>query len=434
MKPDPRVAVVGAGWAGLSAAVELAARGARVTVFEAAPEIGGRARSLNWSVKSPDGGVQEVQIDNGQHLLVGAYQETLALLERLGGFESQLFKRMPFTLSSDRGLRFKASDANAPWHLVHGLLRARGLQWGDRISIARLGVTMKLRGWKTAPGLTVAQLLSDAQQTEAVQRRVWNPLCLAALNTPPTKACAASFAAVLRDTLGSDDARASDMLVPNVPLGESLPKLAAQFLMSHHGIIRRRHLVRSIQSGPTVDHEPFDGVVVALAAHSARRLLGPRIPALPTESIQTLWLMFAPGIFEPHCLTLMEDGPGEWLFTRAEANGATLASVVISAAARATDRTDLIQSCLSQLEQVLAQQGRPTRLDGARVLGAKLIHEAAATFSCCPGLKRPDVDALAQEWPSVMLAGDWTASEYPATLESAVRSGLKAARQLALAL
>jgi monoamine oxidase len=68
------------------------------------------------------------------------------------------------------------------------------------------------------------------------------------------------------------------------------------------------------------------------------------------------------------------------------------------------------------------------------VLGAKLIHEAAATFSCRPGLKRPDVDVLAQEWPSVMIAGDWTASEYPATLESAVRSGLKAARQLAQAL
>jgi squalene-associated FAD-dependent desaturase len=414
--------------------VELAARGARVTVFEAAPEIGGRARSLNWSVKSPDGCFHEVQIDNGQHLLVGAYQETLALLERLGGFESQLFKRMPFTLNSDRGLRFNASGASAPWHLMQGLLRAQGLSWADRISVARLGLTMKLRGWKTAPGLTVAQLLSSTQQTEAAQRRVWNPLCLAALNTPPTKACAASFAAVLRDTLGSDDARASDMLVPNVALGETLPKLAAQFLMSHHGIIRRRHLVRSIQSGPTVDHEPFDGVVVALAAHSARRLMGPRIPELPTESIQTLWLMFAPGIFEPHCLTLMEDGPGEWLFTRAEANGATLASVVISAAARATDRAGLIQSCLSQLERVLARQGRPTRLDGERVLGAKLIHEAAATFSCRPGLKRPDVNVLSQEWPSVMIAGDWTASEYPATLESAVRSGLKAARQLAQAL
>ena len=434
MKSDARVAVVGAGWAGLSAAVELAARGALVTVFEAAPEIGGRARSLNWSVKSPDGRFHEVQIDNGQHLLVGAYRETLALIERLGGVESQLFKRMPFTLSSDRGLRFDASSASAPWHLVQGLLRARGLQWADRTSVARLGVALKLRGWETTPGLTVAELLSGAQQTEAVKRRIWDPLCLAALNTPPTKACAASFAAVLRDTLGSDEARASDMLVPALPLGETLPKLAAQFLLRHHGIIRRSHLVRSIQSGPTVDLEPFDGVVVALAAHSARRLLGAQVPELPTESIQTLWLLFAPGIFEPHCLTLMEDGPGEWLFTRTEANGTTLASVVISAAARATDRAGLIQSCLSQLEQVLAQQGRPTRLDEARVLGAKLIHEAAATFSCRPGLKRPDVDVLTQEWPSVMIAGDWTASEYPATLESAVRSGLKAARQLAQAL
>ena len=431
MKTGARVAVIGAGWAGLSAAVELAAKGALVTIFEAAPEIGGRARSLAWAVKSPGGGLQDVEIDNGQHLLVGAYRDTLALVERLGGDESQLFWRMPFTLSSDRGLTIRASGASAPWHLVQGLWRAEGLTWADRISIARLGLTLKLRGWKTAPGLTVAQLLSGAQQTNAVQRRIWNPLCLAALNTPPNDACAASFSAVLRDTLGSFDARASDMLVPKVPLGATLPKLAEQFLGKTNGIIRRRHLVRSIQPGPTVDDEPFDGVVVALAARNARRLLGDAIPELPTESIQTLWLLLAPGVFEPRCLTLLEDGPGEWLFTRAEANGATLASVVISSAARTTDRDGLIAACIGQLEEVLSRLGRPARLDGDRVLGAKLIHESAATFSCRPGLRRPDVDALVGEWPSIMIAGDWTASEYPATLESAVRSGLKAARQLA---
>lgn len=431
MKPRARVAVIGAGWAGLSAAVELAAQGALVTVFEAAPEIGGRARSLTWSVTSPDGGFQEAQIDNGQHLLVGAYQETLALLERLGGDEDHLFRRVPFTLTSDQGLKLNASSASAPWHLVQGLCCARGLSWVDRISIARLGLTLIRSGWKTSAGLTVAQLLSETLQTNAVQRRIWNPLCLAALNTPPKDACAASFAAVLRDTLGSRDARTSDMLIPKVPLGATLPRLAEQFLSKTNGIIRRRHLVRSIRQGPTVDEEPFDGVVVALAARNARRLLGAIIPELPTESIQTLWLLLAPGVFELQCMMLLEDGPGEWLFTRAEANGTTLASVVISAATRTTDRAGLIKACLSQLEGVLAQQGRPARLDSTRVLGTKLIHEAAATFACRPELKRPDVDALVGELPTVMVAGDWTASEYPATLESAVRSGLKAARHLA---
>jgi len=434
LKAGARVAVIGAGWAGLSAAVELAAQGALVTVFEAAPDLGGRARSLAWTVNTPDGGPQDVEIDNGQHLLVGAYRETLALVKRLGGDESQFFWRMPFTLSSNRGLNFHASDLSAPWHLVQGLSSAEGLTWADRISIARLGLTLKLRRWKTAPGLTVAQLLSDAQQTSAVQRRIWNPLCLAALNTPPIDACAASFSAVLRDTLGSGDARASDMLTPKVPLGATLPKLAEQFLGRTNGIIRRRHLVRSLQPGPTVDDEPFDGMVVALAVRNARRLLGAAIPELPTESIQTLWLLLAPGVFEPQCLMLLEDGPGEWLFTKAEKNGATLASVVISAAARTADRAGLIKACLSQLEQVLLQQGRPARLTGDRVLGAKLIHESAATFSCRPGLSRPDVDALVGEWPFTTIAGDWTASEYPATLESAVRSGLKAARHLAKAL
>lgn len=426
--------MIGAGWAGLSAAVELATLGAVVTVLEAAPEIGGRARSLAWSVKSPSGQSHEVQIDNGQHLLVGAYRETLALIERLGGDEDQLFLRLPFTLSSDRGLQFSASNAGAPWHLAHALMRSRGLTWVDRISIARLGMTLTLRRWQTEPGLTVARLLADSGQTTAVQRRIWNPLCLAALNTPPNLACAASFAAVLRDTLGSNDARASDMLTPKVPLGDTLPKLAERFLENHGGIIRRRHLVRSVKLGPTVDGERYDGVVVALAPRQARRLLGPVIPELPTESIQTLWLLLAPGVLHPRALTLLEDGPGEWLFTKAEANGAILASVVISAAARANDRAGLIGACLRQLERVLSQQGQPTRLDDRRVLGAKLIQESAATFSCRPGLDRPDVGALGPDWPTVKIAGDWTASEYPATLESAVRSGFKAARQLALVL
>ena len=434
MKAGTRVAVIGAGWAGLSAAVELATEGALVTVFESAPEIGGRARSLNWTARSASGGLRDVEIDNGQHLLVGAYRETLALLERLGGDESSLFRRVPFTLTSDRGLNFNASGAKAPWHLAQGLLQARDLAWADRLSIARLGMTLKLRRWKTRPGLTVAQLLSESHQTAAVQRRVWNPLCLAALNTPPNVACAASFAAVLRDTLGSDDPRASDMLIPKVPLGAILPKLAERYLERTSGIIRRRHLVRSVKPGPSVDDQPFDGVVVALTARHARRLLGATVPELPSESIQTLWLLLAPGIFEPQSFMLLEDGPGEWLFTRTEANGATLVSVVISAAARSPDRAGLIEACLSQLEQVLSRQGRSARLDQGRVWGVKLIHESAATFSCRPGLNRPDVDALVKEWPLTMIAGDWTASEYPATLESAVRSGLKAARELVRAL
>lgn len=431
LKAGTRVAVIGAGWAGLSAAVELAAGGAQVTVFESAPEIGGRARSLHWIARSASGGFQDVEIDNGQHLLVGAYRETLALLERLGGDESQLFRRVPFTLRSDHGLNFRASGTRAPWHLAQGLLQARGLAWADRLSIARLGVTLKLRRWKTRPGLTVAQLLSESHQTAAVQRRVWNPLCLAALNTPPNVACAASFAAVLRDTLGSDDPHASDMLIPKVPLGAILPRLAERYLGRNNGIIHRRHLVRAVKPGPSVDDQPFDGVVVALTARNTRRLLGTAVPELPTESIQTLWLLLAPGIFEPQSLMLLEGGPGEWLFTRVQANGTTLVSVVMSATARSPDRAGRIEACLRQLEQVLSRQGRSARLDHDSVWGVKLIHESAATFSCRPGLHRPDVDAMVKELPCTMIAGDWTASEYPATLESAVRSGLKAARELA---
>ena len=427
-----RVAVIGAGWAGLSAAVELAANGAKVTVFEAAPQIGGRARSLAWSAAQGERTTVELRIDNGQHLLVGAYRETLALLKRLGGDERQLFDRHPFQLISDQGLALKASSASAPWHLVRALLLAKGLSWKDRWSIATLGRSLQRIGWKPTLGLTVTQLLTDTRQTPAVRRRIWNPLCLAALNTPPDKACAATFAAVLRDTLGAD-ARASDLLVPAVPLGDTLPKLANAFLLHHGGDLRLRHLVRTLgqeNSRPLVDGEAFDGAVVALAPHSARRLLGACIPVFPTESIQTLWLLLAPGTLEAPQLRLLEQGPGEWLFTRREANGGTLASIVISAAGRVTNREQLIRACLGQIDQLLRHLGHPAGLHPERVLGSKLIEEKFATFSCVPASTRPDVDAYSAVTPYVTVAGDWTASEYPATLESAVRSGLKAAALL----
>lgn len=433
MKAPPRVAVIGAGWAGLSAATELASKGANVTVFEAAPQTGGRARSLFWPGESSGGGgTSGPRIDNGQHLLVGAYGETLALLKRLGGDEKHLFHRQPFNLISDQGLELKASSAPAPWHLVRALLFAKGLSWGDRWSIARLGWALERAGWKTAVGLTVAQLLTDTRQTTEVRRRVWNPLCLAALNTPPERACAATFAAVLRDTLGGD-ARASDLLVPVVPLGDTLPKLAEVFLSRHGATLRLRHLVRTLgqdNARPVVDGEAFDGAIVALAPHSARRLLGSRIPVFPTESIQTLWILLAPGTLEHQQLRLLETGPGEWLFTRRQADGFTLASMVMSAAGRVTDREQVVRACLDQLDQLLRRGGQLTGLDRSRVLGTKLIEEKFATFSCGPARPRPDVDAYADLSPKVMIAGDWTASEYPATLESAVRSGLRAAQFL----
>jgi squalene-associated FAD-dependent desaturase len=432
LKAPPRIAVIGAGWAGLSAATELATKGAKVTVFEAAPQTGGRARSLVWPGASGVGGSSAPRIDNGQHLLVGAYGETLALLKRLGGDEQQLFHRQPFNLISDQGFELKASNVPAPWHLVRALLFAKGLSWADRWSIAVLGWALERAGWKTAVGLAVAQLLNNTRQTTEVRRRVWNPLCLAALNTPPERACAATFAAVLRDTLGAD-ARASDLLVPAVPLGDTLPKLAEVFLARHGATLRLRHLVRSLaqdHARPVVDGEAFDGAIVALAPHSARRLLGSRIPVFPTESIQTLWVLLAPGTLAHQQLRLLETGPGEWLFTRREANGLTLASMVISAAGRGTDREQLVRACLDQLDQLLRRGGQLSGLDPIRVLGTQLIEEKFATFSCGPARPRPDVDAYTEVSPNVMIAGDWTASEYPATLESAVRSVLRAARFL----
>ena len=191
-----KLTVVGAGWAGLAAAVALKSYGAQVTVFEAAPLAGGRARRVD--------DLNMGAIDNGQHLLLGAYTETLALLkqlhpERLAG---ELIQHIPLHLeSADGEFCLKAANLPAPFHTLWGLLNARGLSWQDRWQAIGMMVALKKKRWQAPARLSVAQLLEQHQQSARLCRRLWTPLCLASLNTSNEQACAQLFLNVLRDSL-----------------------------------------------------------------------------------------------------------------------------------------------------------------------------------------------------------------------------------------
>ncbi|HWS75462.1 MAG TPA: FAD-dependent oxidoreductase, partial [Quisquiliibacterium sp.] len=190
-----RAAVVGAGWAGLAAALDLAEAGAQVTLYEAAPMAGGRARSV--SLGTPLG---RFTLDNGQHLVVGAYRHTLALIERLGA--SAHLHRHRLRLASPSGLSLGAAGLPAPLHLAWALLTARGLGPGARLAMLRLMTGLRRARWQVQPGETVSGLMRRHGQPAMLVDRLWAPLCIGALNTMPQAACAGAFAAVLRDTLG----------------------------------------------------------------------------------------------------------------------------------------------------------------------------------------------------------------------------------------
>lgn len=428
MPAVPTVAIIGAGYAGLACAVELARQGVHVTVFERSHTLGGRAR-----VVRKDGW----EVDNGQHILVGAYTELTRLLRLTGGSPKQL-ERLPLTLHVPGRLHMRAAALPAPLHLAVGLLTAHGLTWRDRLAMLRLMRWLKAQGYAPDPAMTVADMLRDTTQTATLCELIWEPLCVAALNTPIAEASARVFAAVLRDSLASG-AAASELLIPRVDLSELFPVPAARYLATRRGTLRTGNAIDGIQSGPDgftlsgdPGRQPWSQVVIATAPYHAGALLAStgacdrlaaQLDALPHEPIVTVYLALGSGQHLPQPMIGLARGPAQWAFDRGMLGGPEgLFACVISASGphEALPRDELILATHAQLEAELGR--RLPKLEWSQV-----IVEKRATFACRPGVFRPDIRT---PLPGLWLAGDYVESEYPATLESAVRSGVACANAI----
>jgi squalene-associated FAD-dependent desaturase len=426
-----QVAVVGGGWAGCAAAVELAARGVAVTLYEAARTLGGRARVVHLHGKA---------LDNGQHIMLGAYRETLRMMRRLGIAERSALLRLPLQMCypDGAGMYFVAARLPAPLHVAAALLRSRGLSRQDKMALARFSTAARWMGWRLNLDCSVTELLDRFDQTDTLVRLMWRPLCIAALNTPPERASAQVFLHVLRDSLGARRA-ASDMLLPRVDLSALFPTRAAAFVESRGGKVALGATIDTLERDGDrwrIQDTVHDAVIVATPPPQAATLLrqhapAAEIPAFEWESITTVYLQYAAGLKLERPFLALVDQPdarhwGQFVFDRGQLNAADggLLAVVISASGPALDLGN--DSLPPQVAAQLAQALRRPEL--AAPLWTRVISEKRATFACTPGLQRPSndigVDGLA-------LAGDYTASDYPATLESAVRSGVAAATLVA---
>lgn len=441
--PAARVAVVGAGWAGLSAALALAEAGVDVALFESAPRAGGRARTV--SLATPLG---RFEIDNGQHLMVGAYRDALALVDRLAGAGSPAarLERARLALHSTSGLRVQAGPLPAPLHLAWALTGARGLGPGGRRAMLRLMLALRAAGWRVPAGETVSTLLARYRQPPLLVERIWAPLCIGALNTLPEHACAATFATVLRDTLGAGRA-ASDFVLPDAPLGAVLPEPALQRLRELGARVHLRTPVRTLarteagrwEVAASGQRHAFDAVLLALPPWSASRLLADsglptgRLDEFESEPIATGWAFWSPDAMPtlPRWQLLDENPPrghlGQWLFDRGIVQGADararLAGIVVSVASRLERRS------ADEIARGLADQLAAT-IGGPRPACLRIVTERRATFRCTPQRPRLQPDHLLGEAPGLWLAGDWLWPDYPATLEAAVRTGAAAADRL----
>ncbi|HHH43269.1 MAG TPA: FAD-binding protein [Gammaproteobacteria bacterium] len=426
------VVIAGAGWAGLSAAVELAAHGVPVSLLESARQPGGRARSVF---------AHDLRVDNGQHLLVGACQSLLSLLERIQVDPRKAFLRLPLTLRlvepDGPGLHLRAPRWPSPLHLPVALATAHGLTPGERIRALRFGRKLSTLDIHRTDDISVLALLHSEAQPAAVIRKLWGPLCIAALNTLPEAASARIFVRVLRETF-SGPRKHSDLLIPGRGLSELLPVPCVDYL-HHHGT----HLETGQRvTGLSVQDGRIQGVSVhgrdraashvilatphvisrrLMSRHAALQGLAAQLAGLGNEPVTTLYLQFAPKTRLPIPVLGLLNGLSGWVFDRALCGQPGLMAVVISARGHHERLTE--ETLTAQVAAELAAQfpGWPPH---RRSL---LIREKRATFCSRVGVdllrpvNRTPVDGL---W----LAGDYTATGLPATLESAVRSGVAAAQ------
>ncbi|NCT81883.1 MAG: NAD(P)-binding protein [Comamonadaceae bacterium] len=408
-----RIAIVGGGWAGIAAAVALADAGHDICVFEMAPQLGGRARSVA-------GADPAWPHDNGQHILIGAYRDSLALMRRLGVDPDRVLARLPLALPypGEPGLRLPPGPPLLGF--ARGVLAHRGWPLSARLGLLAAAAGWLARGFRCEAGLSVAQLCAGL--APAVQRDLVEPLCIAALNTVAPRASAQVFLRVLQDALFGG-AGGADLLLPRRPLSELLAAPAAAWLGPRLRLGRR---VQKLEPGWRVDGEAFDGVVLACSSVEAARLTAGLAPGwsalaggLDFEPIITVYLN-SPGSRLPAPMLALRDGPdapAQFIFDHGQLGGAPgRFACVVSGAAPWVASGGCAEAVLAQAQREL-DWATPLVID-------RLLTEKRATFVCTPGLVRPPGRIA----PGLCAAGDYVQGPYPATLEGAVRSGLAAAQ------
>jgi len=425
---DSTVAIIGGGYAGMAAAVTLAAKNIQVTVFESAKQLGGRARGVIQ---------HSTQLDNGQHILLGCYHNTLKLIEQVGGNLDQDFKRLPLQLTLHRRFELKAPRLPAPLHLLVGFLFAKGLSYRARWQAARFMLEMRNINFKLEADESALALLHRYRQDKELIRFLWEPICISALNTPAHKASAQVLLNVLRDSLNGSRAD-SDMMLPTLDFSALFPERAAHYIakrggnillssgvesITRHGHEFELHTDRSIQR--------FSKVICAATPSTTSRLFGllpelsettRQIDAISYQPIYTVYLQYTPEVTLPHPMLGLDQCISQWLFDRGQiANQHGLIAAVISAEGIHQELTheQLAQKVIAELSEQFGIYHAP--------LWFKVIAEKRATFSCEVNLPRP---AHLTPIQNLFIAGDFTQGEYPATLESAVMSGIRCANEI----
>jgi squalene-associated FAD-dependent desaturase len=416
-----QLTIVGAGWAGLSAAVAATQAGWHVQLFEAANMAGGRARSLQQSFAGKP-------LDNGQHVLIGAYRDTLSLMRTVGLNPESLLQRIPLDLRFANGQGLNLPNWPLPLNLLAGLARAQGWTLKDKASLIQAGWGWQRAGFECDPTWTVANLCDTSGLSPRVMTELIEPLCLSALNTPVQQASATVLLRVLHDALLGGTG-SSDLLVPRVDLGALLPEACLEWLSAKGADIHLGTRLTPAQM-EALHHTatPNTAVLLACPPWEAARLTADLEPKwayncaeLPHTAIATVYLHCKDanfnGLSRP-MVALYSDAqaPAQFVFDKGALSGqrGLLAAVVSACTAERDDVTEKVH------DQVCEQ------LELTNVEVVQTVVEKRATLACTPMLDRPLPFVANGLWA----CGDYLRGPYPSTIEGAVRSGQQVVTQL----
>lgn len=427
--------IVGGGFAGLSCGVALAAEGRRAVILEKKPHLGGRA----YSFRDPETG--DV-VDNGQHLFMGCYRQTRAFLDRIGAASKLSFGEEIRVDYADQDGRRDAlvcpAALGSPLHLAAGVMGLEGLSLGDKLGLLKLDAYVrKARSLAQLPAeldrMTVRQWLDSLGQSRRIQERLFDPIALGALNDAPEVAAATGFVQVLKEAFYSD-VDGTRLGLSTVGLSDLYTAAAAEFIRNHGGQVLLNVKIKSLGDGCVVaeDGRRFEApyVVSTLPPWDLKKLdlpasvLGPWQDLKPAPIVSiSLWLD-RPVLRESFVGMLGTEV--QWAFNKSKIlsleGGGQYLALVISGAHRQVgeDPKTLLEAAKRDLARCFPEFQKAT------IKRWKVVKEPFATLSPVPGSDalRPQIALGAG---GLILAGDWTQTGLPATIESAVASGRKAA-------
>ncbi|HEX3623000.1 MAG TPA: hydroxysqualene dehydroxylase HpnE, partial [Acidimicrobiales bacterium] len=442
MSGRPHVAVVGGGLAGLAAALECADAGARVTLVERRQRLGG----LTWSFEH-DG----LRIDNGQHVFLRCCREYLSFLDRIGaGRDVTLQDRLDIPVvapgrpgSAPKVGRLRRSGLPAPLQLAGSLLRYPHLPLARRLQLGRaLNALRRLRlDDPRLDDVTFGDWLRAHGQSEAAVATVWDLITVPTVNLPAAEASLALAAMVFKTGL-LEDAAAADIGWSRVPLGALHGERASAALAQAGVAVRLGARVESVRPVPgggfAVGDLRVDAAVVALPHHEAAQVLPPgavahqsRLAELGDSSIVDVHLFFDRPVTRWPLMAAVRS-PIQWVFDRTESSGLTTGQYLAVSISASDDLFAERPDALARRIGTALERLLPAARD-ARVVDSLVTKERRATFRAVPGTA-PLRPVARTSLPGLSVAGAWTDTGWPATMEGAVRSGRAAAHELLVAL